>query len=128
MPQISLRYTTNLEACFDARRLALDLHRAAVDIVGADLRSCKTRLNPILDWAIGNGTDDHAMLHVDFRILSGRPSDARKELGRRVLELATTHLRSLPATLEVQVTVEVAEMDRDYFHKAIISGEKARAR
>lgn len=128
MPQISLRYTTNLEACFDARRLALDLHRAAVSVIGVDLDSCKTRLAPILDWAIGNGTDDHAMLHVDFRILSGRPPEARKELGRRVLELATAHLRSLPTSLKVQVTVEVAEMDQDHFHKAILQGEAAKAR
>lgn len=121
MPQITVEFSQAVAAAFDGRAFALALHRMAAPLIDSALNSFKTRLYPIADGVIGDGDARHAMLHVDFRLLSGRPPELKRHLGEAVLALAQSHLTAMPG-LDIQVTVEVRDLDRPHYHKAVVSG------
>ena len=115
MPQIAIEHSRHLAGRYDVRALALAIHRAAVDIIDTTLESCKTRIVTLDETVIGDGHSQNAMLHIDFRGLSGRTPEQKRRLGERILALA---VEALPKDLRhTQVTVEIRDLDRDHYHK-----------
>ncbi|MGE5518104.1 MAG: 5-carboxymethyl-2-hydroxymuconate Delta-isomerase [Bacteroidota bacterium] len=121
MPQITVEYSQVVSDAFDRRAFALALHPMAAELIGSALSSFKTRFTALDEVVIGDGADSHAMVHVDFRLLSGRPPELKQRLGAAVLELARAHVRTV-AGLAIQVTVEVRDLDRPHYHKAVVVG------
>lgn len=119
MPQITVEYSAALMDSFDRHAFALALHPMAAEMIGSKLGSFKTRFYVMDDVIIGDGDPAHAMIHVDFRLLSGREAVVKQALGRAVLELTQAHLRRV-ADLDIQVTVEVRDLDRPHYHKTVI--------
>ena len=119
MPQIKVEYSAGLGAGFDARAFARNMHDIVVEIAGADLGSCKTRLVPLDDHVIGDGAADEAMIHVDLRILTGRTDDQKTRLGEAVLAAAVAAVDK-PPHVQLQITVEVRELDRAHYHKRVL--------
>ena len=62
------------------------------------------------------GAEDHAMIHVYLRILSGRADEQKTKLGEAVLAAAVA-ATDKPPHLMLQITVEIGELDRDHYHK-----------
>ncbi|HLO77840.1 MAG TPA: 5-carboxymethyl-2-hydroxymuconate isomerase [Magnetospirillum sp.] len=120
MPQIRIEYSQGLASAFDRRAFALALHPLAADLIGSALSSFKTRFIVLEETVIGDGAQTHAMVHIDFRLLSGRPPEIKQTLGRAVLDLARQHVAAVPG-LDIQITVEVGELDRPHYHKAVAS-------
>jgi 5-carboxymethyl-2-hydroxymuconate isomerase len=116
MPQIAIEYSANLEGAFDPRGLALRLHHFVVETIDTELISCKTRLVKHPQVVICDGADDHAMLHLDIRILSGRSAEEKRRLGEAVHAAAADAVNK-PEGLRLQITAEVREIDRDNYHK-----------
>lgn len=121
MPQITVEFSQVAAAAFDGRAFALALHGMAAPLIDSALNSFKTRLYAIENGVIGDGDPRHAMVHVDFRLLSGRPPELKRQLGEAVLALARSHVQPMPG-LDIQVTVEVRDLDRPHYHKAVVSG------
>ena len=121
MPQVRIEYSGNLEDGFDARRFALRVHDHLMSVAGADLASCKTRLIRLDDVVIADGSDGQGLIHVDLRILSGRTDEQKRELGAAVMRSLQQEFAK-PGGLEVQLTVEVRDMDRDFYHKVRLAG------
>lgn len=119
MPQITVEYSQVVAETFDRRAFALALHPMAAELIGSALASFKTRFYAIDEAVIGDGAASHAMVHVDFRLLSGRPAELKQRLGTAVLELARAHVRAVPG-LAIQVTVEVRDLDRPHYHKLVV--------
>lgn len=122
MPQITVEYSQVVADCFDRRAFALALHALAPEMIGSAQSSFKTRFYAIDEAVIGDGDASHAMIHVDFSLLSGRPPELKQRLGIAVLELARSHLRAVPE-MDIQVTVEVRDLDRPHYHKAVVTTE-----
>lgn len=120
MPQITVEYSQVVADAFDRRAFALALHPMAAELIGSALGSFKTRFYGIDEAVIGDGEPAHAMVHVDFRLLSGRPPELKQRLGAAVLDLARAHLRAVPG-LDIQVTVEVRDLDRAHYHKLVVT-------
>lgn len=120
MPQIIVEYSAILAASFERQALARALHPLAAELVGSALTSFKTRFIALDEVVIGDGDARHAMVHIDFRLLSGRPAELKQRLGRAVLELARAHVPPVPG-LDIQVTVEVHDLDRANYHKVVVS-------
>ena len=59
------------------------------------------------------------MIHVDIRILSGRPDAQKRRLGEAVMSALESAVRKLPQ-LKLQLTVEVRDLDRDNYHKRLV--------
>lgn len=121
MPQITVEFSQVAAAAFDGRAFALALHQMAAPLIDSALNSFKTRLCAIENGVIGDGDHCHAMVHVDFRLLSGRPPELKRQLGEAVLALARSHVKPTPG-LDIQVTVEVRDLDRPHYHKTVVSG------
>jgi 5-carboxymethyl-2-hydroxymuconate isomerase len=120
MPQITVEYSAALADSFDRRAFALALHPLAAELIGSQLASFKTRFTALAETVIGDGDARHAMVHVDFRLLSGRETLVKQTLGRMVLALAEQHVRPV-AGMDIQVTVEVRDLDRPHYHKAVVA-------
>ncbi|MBC7906241.1 MAG: isomerase [Rhodospirillaceae bacterium] len=120
MPQITVEYSQTLTQVFDRRAFAMAMHPVAAEMIGSRLDSFKTRFYVVDDAVIGDGHASHAMVHVDFRLLSGREPVLKQALGRTVLELVQAHLRQV-AGMDIQVTVEVRDLDRPHYHKAVVA-------
>ena len=119
MPQITVEYSQALAETFDRRAFAAELHPLAAELIGSKLASFKTRFYAIEEAFIGDGAAHHAMVHVDFRLLSGRHAETKQALGRAVLDLAERFVRPV-AGLDIQVTVEVRDLDRPHYHKVVV--------
>lgn len=119
MPQITVEYSQVLTNSFDRRAFALALHPMAAGMIGSELGSFKTRFYPIDEAVIGDGGSAHAMVHVDFRLLSGRTPELKKQLGEVVLELARSHIGTVAGT-DIQITVEIRDLDRPHYHKTVV--------
>ncbi|MCR6633175.1 MAG: 5-carboxymethyl-2-hydroxymuconate isomerase [Magnetospirillum sp.] len=120
MPQITVEYSQEVTEAFDRRAFALALHPMASALIDSAVSSFKTRFYAIDDAVLGDGAPSHAMVHVDFRLLSGRPEALKLQLGKAVLALARDHIRPVPG-LDIQLTVEVRDLDRPNYHKAVLA-------
>jgi len=118
VPQIIVEFSSNIGGQFDHRGLAQKIHSHLVSYAGAELDACKTRLNELRDFLVGDGSSG-AMLHVGINVLAGRSQMQKTALANAVMStalelLATTKARPL------QVTVAVADLPPDNYHKAVI--------
>lgn len=127
MPQITVEYSETVAAAFDRRAFALALHPLAAELIGSALSSFKTRFIVLNEVVIGDGAASHAMVHVDFRLLSGRSPELKRRLGNAVLDLTRAHVQAV-AGLTIQVTAEIRDLDRPHYHKTVVSDQDSRDR
>lgn len=120
MPQVRIEYSGNLGASFNARRFAGRVHEHLTNIAGAEPASCKTRLIQLSDFVIGDGSEQNAMIHVDLGITSGRTDQQKEELGETVMRSLREAVEKREG-VDLQLTVEVRDMDRDHYHKVRLS-------
>ncbi len=111
MPQITLEYTRHL-ADADWPPIALEIHQAAVEIAGAALSACKTRLIALDHVVIADDAPETAMLACRIGLMLGRTPEQKSALSERVLEILT----AAPAgvTRKVEVSAEVFELNETY--------------
>jgi len=119
MPQIPLEHSTHFAAT-DWRALALEIHRLCVDVVGAPLPACKTRIVRCENLIIADGAPDQAMVHCDLRILSGRTQEQKTALGEAVQAALLAGLA--PYDGSSQISVEIGNLDRDNYRKTATGG------
>lgn len=111
MPQITLEYTRHLAEA-DWTPIALEIHKAAVEIAGAALSACKTRLIALDHVVIADDTPQTAMLACRIGLMPGRTSEQKIALSEKVLEILTA---ALPGTTgKVEVSAEVFELNETY--------------
>ena len=111
MPQITLEYTRHL-ADADWTPVALEIHQAAVEIAGAALSACKTRLVALDHVVIADDAPETAMLACRIGLMMGRTPDQKIALSEKVLEILAAALPS--ATGKVEVSAEVFELNETY--------------
>lgn len=119
MPQIRIEYSSCLEAVFDRHGFALALHPQAAQLIGSPIGHFKTRCYAMDDVVIGDGDPSHAMVHVTFALLSGRSPKVKQDLGKLTLDLLQQAVSPLDAH-SIQLTVEITDLDRANYHKAIV--------
>jgi 5-carboxymethyl-2-hydroxymuconate isomerase len=111
MPQITLEYTRHL-ADADWTPVALEIHQAAVEIAGAALSACKTRLIALDHVVIADDAPETAMLACRIGLMLGRTPEQKIALSERVLEILTAALPQ--PTGKVEVSAEVFELNETY--------------
>lgn len=118
MPHLTLEYTTNL-AGFDPRGALDSLNIALVESSQFDGPDIKSRAVALDCFQIGVGGVDAAFVHVTLSLLSGRTPQIKKELSSRLLQALQKRVGSASpiSTLDVQITVDVNDLDRDCYAK-----------
>ncbi|MBJ7319390.1 MAG: isomerase [Alphaproteobacteria bacterium] len=111
MPQITLEYTRHL-ADTDWTPVALEIHQAAVEIAGAALSACKTRLIALDHVVIADDAPETAMLACRIGLMLGRMPEQKIALSEKVLEILTAALARTAG--KVEVSAEVFELNETY--------------
>ncbi len=119
MPQLEIEYSAKLPIVDELSKLAVDLHYVIAREADADLGSFKTRITPLENVVIADGSDRHAMVHLDIRLLSGRSERAKFATGEAALAALRDRLEWLVGDYAVQFTVEVHDLDRANYHKHV---------
>ena len=122
MPHLRLEASENVAVDRDPRDLLLALHRMLHEVGGIKLENCKSRFIRVDDYAIadggpGKGGRERAFIHLDVRFLDGRSAEVRQAVGRSALALLLEFFSWSVEALDLQVTVEVRDIDRQFYAK-----------
>lgn len=117
MPQITLEHSANLRPDQPWTELLSRLHDQIAGLVGINVDTCKSRVQAYETYRVGDGTENQAFVHLTIRIFGGRSPAMKTELGRAALALVKRHVGASGEGLEVQVTVELQDIDREAYFK-----------
>lgn len=117
MPHLVLEYTANLEKLTPDPRLSERLHRILESSAGVAIENCKSRWHRVENWVVGDGKADAAFVHLELRLLEGRPPHVLEAVGREALGVLRDHFRPAPGKTDLQITVAVGELVRAAYFK-----------
>lgn len=115
MPHLTIEYSDNLPQ-FDANKALMAVNQALVasgQFEEVDIKSRAVRLSHFL---VGTSTANGAFVHAKLAILSGRSIEIKQELSKTLLSTLNA-VCAWPATLQVQLCVEVQEIERQSYAK-----------
>ncbi len=115
MPQITLEHTANLQPDRNWDTLLSQLHDQIAGLAGIDVDICKSRVLVPDTYRVGDGAQGKAFAHLTIRIFAGRSPAVKTELGRAGLALLKNHLGTAGDTLDIQLTVEILDIDREAY-------------
>ena len=118
MPHLIIEYSRNTPE-FDAHALLLECNQALFasgQFTEIDIKSRALRHDA---FAIGVGAASRAFIALRLALLSGRSSEIKRDLSRRLMDSVTRNIRQTHG-IEVQITVELQDMERDSFLKTFI--------
>lgn len=117
MPHILIEYTPNLgNLPFDAMLQAVTRNLAQSPEVGneADL---KARVLRPQAFRVGLDNGRRGFVHATVRILSGRTPEAKRDFAQRVASGLLDHMPAFGSEMDVHLSVEVVDMDRESYFK-----------
>ena len=117
MPHLTLEYTSNLAHRAPTSELLLRVHRLLESAAGVPIGNCKSRWQAREAWAAGDGAEESAFVHLDIRLLEGRPLEALQEVGKGALGILASHFLPPVSGAAPQITVEIQEIARDQYFK-----------
>lgn len=117
MPQITLEHTANLQGPRPWTDLLSRLHDQIAGLTGIQVDTCKSRVLALDSYRVGSGADHNAFAHLTICIFAGRSPAMKTELGRAGLALLKQHIAETSEALDVQLTVEIQDIDRESYFK-----------
>jgi len=117
VPHLTLEYTSNLAQKAPTPDLLLRVHGILGSAAGIRIGNCKSRWREVDSWVVGNGSEESAFVHLDIRLLEGRPVDVRQAIGTSALQVLTDHFLPGLAGVDLQITVEVLEIGKATYFK-----------
>ncbi len=118
MPHLTLEYSDDLPAPVDFGALFARLHRALAD-EGFPPERLKSRALPCPVFRVGAGAPDAVFAHLTVAILGGRDVETRRRIGERLLALLREAFAAAWDERACDLTVEVREMERATYAKAM---------
>ncbi|AUM68775.1 5-carboxymethyl-2-hydroxymuconate Delta-isomerase [Pseudomonas fluorescens] len=119
MPHLHMEYTANLtELKADSALMRLNNALVASGQFGAEL-DVKSRAVKHETFRVGTGMSERGFVHVKLALLSGRPPVIKKQLADSLLAVIKD-LGPWPAGVSVQLCVEILDIDRESYVKALI--------
>jgi 5-carboxymethyl-2-hydroxymuconate isomerase len=120
MPHIHLEYSDNLQNLQPEKVLkAINLCMFDGGYVSA-ASDVKSRAVAQSVYMVGLGEEPQAYLHAKVSLLSGRSNELKQQISQQILQVLQ---QNLPAQtgLTVQVCVEIIEMPKESYSKAVIA-------
>ncbi|MGQ3674154.1 5-carboxymethyl-2-hydroxymuconate Delta-isomerase [Xanthobacter sp. TB0139] len=117
MPHLIVEHTANLGSVVSSATLR-GLNAALLTSGQFEEQAIKSRAVVLEAFAIGTAEEGRAFLAARLCILSGRTAEQKRQMSEILLE-ALKRI-ALPQGLETQITVEVLDMDRASYGKALL--------
>ncbi|MBC3386988.1 5-carboxymethyl-2-hydroxymuconate Delta-isomerase [Pseudomonas sp. SWRI12] len=119
MPHLHMEYTANLPGLkADVALLRLNNALVASGQFSAE-HDIKGRAVKLETFRVGTGMGERGFVHVKLALLSGRSPEIKKQLAESLLEVIKG-LEPWPAEVSVQLCVEILDIDREPYAKALI--------
>jgi 5-carboxymethyl-2-hydroxymuconate isomerase len=116
-----MEYTANLtEVNADVVLLRLNNALMGSGQVAAET-DIKSRAIKVETFRVGTGLGEHGFVHVKLALLSGRSPEIKKQLADSLLAVIEDMGR-WPTGVAVQLCVEVIDIDRVPYAKAVVQG------
>lgn len=118
MPHLHMEYTANLPN-LNADVVLLRFNNALVASGQFAEFDIKSRAVQVGAFRVGTGLDERGFVHVKLALLSGRSPAIKKQLSESLLAVLQ-ELCEWPASVDVQLCVEILDIDRDSYAKTAI--------
>ena len=120
MTHLHMEYTANLPNLnADVALLRLNNALVASGQFSAEY-DIKSRAVQVDAFRVGTGLGERGFVHVKLALLSGRSPAIKKQLSESLLAVVQD-LCEWPASVDVQLCVEILDIDRDSYAKTAIS-------
>lgn len=119
MPHLHMEYTANLpELKAEVALLRMNNALVASGQFSAE-HDIKSRAVKHETFRVGTGIGEQGFVHVKLALLSGRSPEIKKQLADSLLAVIQD-LGPWPTGVSVQLCVEILDIDRDSYAKALI--------
>ncbi|AXA55155.1 5-carboxymethyl-2-hydroxymuconate Delta-isomerase [Pseudomonas thivervalensis] len=119
MPHLHMEYTANLsELNADVALMRLNNALVGSGQFGAEL-DIKSRAVKLETFRVGTALAERGFVHVKLALLSGRSPQIKKQLADSLLAVIQD-LGPWPTEVSVQLCVEILDIDREPYAKALI--------
>ena len=119
MPHLHLEYTANLTGlAVEKTLLRLNNVLMASGQFGSEF-DIKSRAVKVETFQVGTSLSPRGFIAVKLSLLSGRSPQVKKQLSESLLA-ALQDLGEWPADLQVQISVQLVDMDRESYSKVAI--------
>lgn len=116
MPHLHIEYTDNL-AGLDERGLMCELNAVVCAHPSvAEEADVKARIARLASYCIGTQPDNRGFVHVQLRWMQGRSEEAKKQVSDQMAAVLR-RLVPRPEGIMVQLSVDIADMDRACYYK-----------
>lgn len=122
MPNLTLQYSGNLD--IDTHDLLLELHGVLLDSELFEYKhDIKSRAIQFDEFLIGDGLEKNAFIHLQVCVLNGRTTEQLQQLNEQLLQKIKDNQKLIhtDVTKEIHLSVEVVEMNKEIYRKAVIS-------
>lgn len=122
MPNLTLQYSGNLD--IDTQDLLLELHGVLFDSELFEYKhDIKSRAIQFDEFLIGDGLEKNAFIHLQVCVLNGRTTEQLQKLNEQLLQKIKDNQKLIhtDVTKEIHLSVEVVEMNKEIYRKAVIS-------
>lgn len=117
MPHLRLEYTANVQQKTGFDALFSELHHALANVGGINIGNCKGRAFRLDDYYVADGQAGVAFVHLDVRILAGRPDELKQTIGAALMDVLKAHYAPSGAGPEVQLSVEIQDIHKPAYFK-----------
>ncbi|MET9362731.1 isomerase [Streptomyces sp. NPDC006632] len=114
MPFVTVEYSERLDATFDRRAFAREVHEVASGLINAPVEAFKSRFRRIEESFFAATDEGIDAVFVEVAIGSGRTPHAIERLSEAVLEIARKHATGVEGR-RLHILVESREIERDFF-------------
>jgi 5-carboxymethyl-2-hydroxymuconate isomerase len=119
MPQLTIEYTDNLTD-FDARAALTRANTFLAECGEFGENDIKSRALRLETYRIGTVEGGRAFVSARLALLSGRSVEVKREIARGLLRALKAPV-VWPTDLQVQISVEMIDMDRETYTKEILA-------
>ena len=117
MPNIVLEYSSNVSETIDFAEFFTSIHQVMHEVGSIKLDNCKSRAVEIEKFHIGDGHPSNAFVQLSVAFLAGRSNQTKQKIGDACLALLKQFYQNSIARLDLQMTVEIADIQRENYFK-----------
>ena len=117
MPQSTLEYTSNIIDTEDFTPAIISLHKILESHCEVNINNCKTRINRIDNFLVGNGNPSGKFMHLEVKLFEGRSEEIIFSLGNLLINMLSNYKSLAQKNPELDITVHIIDIEKDHYFK-----------